>query len=621
MKRLIDTSEPEKLPNTAPSTAWEYNFVAFGQAGLDKSGEQGLLDDAQLAAGVNLALDYRLLRSDFGYQPFADVSVPVNFSKVRAFYLFIRGNARQLMAITNFAVFRFDEGNSQWISIGDQTLTLAAGFSAGATLIDLTTNVALDRYVAVQLNDTTWFTTKVAEVNVGGVTNRYRVAPAFPGAADSTNHAVRVAHLNGVDSEQVVVTAMSGPGEMYFTNNSDRPKRYNGALCLDIDGIPFTNFRCRSLVTHYNILMLLNTVEDGTAWPQRSRWCDIGAPNVWPVESWRDLLETPEEIVTAQPLNKDIIIYKRASIFRVEYTGNIDQVWDFTKVIDDEGLVSPLAVTKLVNAHAFLGDRNFYLYDGGYALTPVGAPVFDFIQGPRQNALPESLADCFSVYSPVSKEIWWFLEVTDIPELDSMWDDGTPWDDGKGWDPLPDVQYKTAFRYKVNADSWTLRLFPLSVSAVLNGRFSNDLTYNTAYMQYNATNFSYAGGLSNNYELLVFSDGSDGLVYKYDFLGNTDSGTVIPWSFETRDFYYSHYKIRLNRFDFTIGGGLCYVYYSTDKGQTWTVLGNAISATDRIRTVQMYKQFVCRQVRFRFEGVDLLELEHFGFSWRRESLY
>lgn len=621
MTRLLDRLEPEAPPATAGSDDWQYTYVEFGAEGLQADREPGLLGDAALLNSLNVALDYETLRSEFGYNLFNDTPINTGFGPVRAFFVFERQGVEEFIAITDNALFRYEVAIDQFVPIGDQDLgqLLTQSQASGSDVFKVTTAYEVGVIVTVEMDNGKWHIATVTEKNAGGIVGLNRVSSVFPVALSIGGRVRPVNTLNGIPTEQVVVTAMSGTGELYFTNGVDRPKRYNGSV-HDIDGLPGTTFRCKNLCTHYARLLLGNTTEDDGAHGTRFRWSEIGTANVWPPENFLDLTETIGSIVAMVPLNKDIIMYKERSIFRVEHVGSPDLTWDAIKTIEDEGAVSALCVIPVINVHAFRGRRNFYLYDGQSALQPIGNQINDLLLGPRRRVDKSSLKQCFGVFNGATEEVWWFFQFDEFPELDSLWDDGTPWDDGTGWDPLPASAFLGALRYKLSHNAWTLRLFPFSITAIRDIIYSTELTYKNATITYDAADFSYAaGGGGDLVEVLTLFNGTTGEIYKFDFTSNTDNGDLIPWRFETREFFFKHNMIRFDRFDITMGGGPALLYYSTDKGTTWNYIGTVPQST-QVREFKIWKQFVAREVRFLLSSADFLQMTHFGFRWRRESL-
>lgn len=83
------------------------------------------------------------------------------------------------------------------------------------------------------------------------------------------------------------------------------------------------------------------------------------------------LVDTPGEIVAAKKLRETVVVYKERGIYVGRYVGP-PNAWEFSLVTPDKGALSPNCVVNVNDVHYFMGNDDFYKFDGN-TLTPIGA--------------------------------------------------------------------------------------------------------------------------------------------------------------------------------------------------------------------------------------------------------
>lgn len=91
------------------------------------------------------------------------------------------------------------------------------------------------------------------------------------------------------------------------------------------------------------------------------------------------LTDTPGPITGLRRLNDNIVVYKRRGIYVGSYVGP-EVVWSFQLSSADVGAVSNDAITSLEYSHYFMGEDDFYVFDGSRPISfggPVKETVFE----------------------------------------------------------------------------------------------------------------------------------------------------------------------------------------------------------------------------------------------------
>jgi hypothetical protein len=150
---------------------------------------------------------------------------------------------------------------------------------------------------------------------------------------------------------------------LFVTNNFDPIRYYNQYDGTWYDLIPIVNGTttldaCLILVSHKQRLIAFNTVESGQRFAQRARWCQIANPYATGTPpstftlsptAWRD--ETPgkggfidaptSEDIISVGLNRDnILVFFESSTWRLRYTGNAFNPFDWEQVNSQLGCES-----------------------------------------------------------------------------------------------------------------------------------------------------------------------------------------------------------------------------------------------------------------------------------------
>lgn len=138
---------------------------------------------------------------------------------------------------------------------------------------------------------------------------------------------------------------------IYIANNNDPIQKYNGTnlsrLTIDIGDVNDKNNVNHALMVfvYKERLLLLHTNENGVDFLQRARWSTIKNPQSWPTANFKDA-PTAEVIVTAGFLGDDLYVWFENSVYRLAWTGNATDPFEWVKISSTEGAV---ALNSIIN--------------------------------------------------------------------------------------------------------------------------------------------------------------------------------------------------------------------------------------------------------------------------------
>ena len=226
---------------------------------------------------------------------------------------------------------------------------------------------------------------------------------------------------------------------LFLTAGASRPYKWDGTspIFATVEGLdsieggtddnPVTLDTCKLVKWYEGALHLLNTKENGVWHGSRIRCSNLYPDPDNPdsdkrqVFLWKrdyaaeaagyiDLDDTPGEIKAAEPLGKNLIIYKTDSIYRYYYQGLIlanGTAVPYTRELIEQsgfsdGAVGRHAVLPLQSEHIFVGRHGVWRFDG-YNFENIGLEIAeDFYAGFDW----ERADHVYIVYRPDTDEIW-----------------------------------------------------------------------------------------------------------------------------------------------------------------------------------------------------------------------
>lgn len=381
-----------------------------------------------------------------------------------------------------------------------------------------------------------------------------------------------------------------------MTNGIDPIKKWTGSGAISnlISDYPagVSALLCKHLIEFKDHLLILDVYEDGDRYPQRVRWSDTADPEDFlnGNASYQDLTGA-DWIQTAVKFKGDyIVVFKERSIWVGMATGESD-IFQFDQKVTGAGCAAPRTVESLGDEIIFLGWDDVYVFNG-IDYESVGEAVRDEIFDTMN---PQQIAKCFGVIIEEQKEYWLFAPHSTEDYCDRTWIfnyDRNKWTKGKTAD------FISMYGYYEKQSQLTI----------------GELTGTVGQQTWRIGDRTTLQAMP----VTLLGD-VDGYVYEYDTLSNDDNDTAIDAWFSTKDFNPTTLQQRflITRIDVYYTGNDLNVSYSTDKGTTWTSVGDLGSNSNIETPVSLHMRLDCLMCRFRFRNNT--SAEHFEFS--RANVY
>ncbi len=379
-----------------------------------------------------------------------------------------------------------------------------------------------------------------------------------------------------------------------FNNNVDKIKKWNGSATEVEDLTGATAYQAIAMAKLGERLNLYRTTESSTIYHQRVRWCKPGNPEDWTAAGAgaNDLVSElgSDSIMTADNVGNGVAIYGQRHVVMQEYKGSFSNPYSFRRRLNI-GVPSARLVGRLESTHVFVGsDNDIYEYAGGLAIRSIGKPIradlFDRIN-------PEYIERAFIVVAKENREVEFHFPTGTGATPDNYW--------------VYNYEDKT---WSERSRSYTSHGFYFSNASL---KWSDMTGYTWA---------SISGTWSSTFlrattPLVLYGDAS-GVVSKGDPLTKDLNGVAVDSYFDTKDFvvgerytetttYWACLTVEAKGQDFDL-------YYSTDYGQTYTLVPGAdsVSLTETWGKVRIDFEIYSPAVRFRLRNSTAAE----GFAVR-----
>ena len=576
------------------------------------------IDSSALTDAYNMVYRDNRIDKKLGYSQLG-AGLPLNGS-VMAIKRYIKfSGVEKLVVITSRDVYDYYSGNYSLLTPGyiTNTVTVTNGspIITGATTL-WSANVKIgDKFRIGTINAASpvWYTVLTVDSN----TQITLTAPYAGVSGNTLAYTIRKVYTVP-DSSFVSLETMLDL--LIWTNGTDPIQKWDGSAAVqNLGGSPPLAQYIKSFKDY---LILASTVESTVAYPQRIRWSDTGAPEVWNSGNagFNSLAEGPDFITGMEILRDDyLVIYKENSIYVAVNTTNIN-VFDISLRVVGIGLIAPrtlqaVTIAGLGDVHVFLGADNVYAYSG--ATSPV--PIADSIQRQMLSLInPAEVTRAFSAYIKEDNEYWLFFPSTTSTYVNQAWVFNTK---TKAWLKASFADFLTCVGDYVTQSNITWDTWP--------GTW-DDQTGIWDDRRFNALS-----------PIKLFGD-KDGYVYKNDFSLNED-GEAINGYFDTKDFVGDlaltsqidvlqrevsgasttgsplfNIMKEFVQMDVYAKGGTLAVYYSTDEGLNWIPVLPVLtlSSTEYTRN-KIDLRVNCEKIRFRFQNNTISET----FSFRNYTLY
>jgi len=576
---------------------WHDKTLDTFDGGVVLDHDSELLDENQLLKAISMVLRDKQLRSDTGYIP---TLTPVySTPRKHISYKTPAGIVHELL-ICDGEVYQKDEDQWQVVDGGVAT-TLTNNEALNSITLEVVDDAGFadNDIIAVELSDGQFGYVTINGTPVANVITLD--APGLPVNALTGDRVIKLGYLNGGSAAHVTAKPIPWDDWLVFTNGVDFVMRFDPAT-NDIDTISgITNVVCQTLEIYDNSLILGNTVEAGTAFKYRYKYCAKGDVTNWTTleAGHTDLLNIESPIMQLLNLGPFLIIYRDKAIHRIAISSSFLRRFDTDTAVSGIGVFSNHAVVDLVDKHILWGNDGFYTYQGGFDAPLMENGLYNVLFGPNGELAEAVRHKSFVVYLKKYKEVLFCYQKTGDSGVQNAvrYHEKVP----QGWMTRRFGHILTGFGTQVGGSSFEW----------------DDLT--SDWIAYVGDWSSF--GASSAVEQPTFCAPDHAVVYNYltssDNDGNTDQD--ISNVFETKDFSDPIYLLRHDYLDVFVRGGSITVEYSLDKGTSWnqfpsgTVMAGAI--TQRFR---LFKQFVSRTIRFRMTTTDPLTVAALHMKYKLE---
>lgn len=170
-------------------------------------------------------------------------------------------------------------------------------------------------------------------------------------------------------------TVLGGIPIMNSGNTVDPPQRWDlntANRFTALDNWP-ANTYCKSIRAYKNFLVALNITKTTTNYPYMVKWSHGAVPGSVP-SSWDetdptvdagefDLAEGYDQIIDGLALRDSLIIYKEASVWRMDFTGG-QYVHRVSKVMGTSGAMNRNCIVEIDGFHVVLTTNDIIIHDG-----------------------------------------------------------------------------------------------------------------------------------------------------------------------------------------------------------------------------------------------------------------
>jgi hypothetical protein len=392
---------------------------------------------------------------------------------------------------------------------------------------------------------------------------------------------------------------------LIFTNGVDEPRYWDGGVgrCQPITTMsgwtfPGTFETCKTLAVTNGHLLLGNIKVDSTWYPYKVIWSSgLTLNNFLTLTSGEmTITDVKGEVQALIPLGERMVVYSENAIGSMTYVGEdtLGRIFYYETVISNTRLISGRSIVNLESFHVFMGQENFYVFDGTRQLRVLGTLVQPLYKS-------DLLLD-------ERKKAWGFL------------------------DPVKNVAYfavpgpgSTTKIYAVEIDPngaepprWTTHTYALRPTCM--GFYSLDET-----LCWNSPRL--AGVTWDKLATLKWNDGAGLKGFPVPLLGlangtvgqlgllSVDGSTPVTSTWDSIDFtvpeLYQSVAARFLELEVEARGGTLLVYVSTDRGANWELVG-LLTLKSKMEKYKCWFDKVGKYVRIRLESTT-----GFEFDWLR----
>lgn len=516
-----------------------------------------LISPLELSDCQNIFFEDGLVKKRFGYKKMG-TNLPLNGAVMGSDQYYKFGGQSYLLVMTTKDIYQWNSVTKRWVSIGvgeEGSIAYGAGlYSAGG---------------------------------YGMQPNAYGAGTYGASFYGSQKGAI----FTGTDKDYFSYDYIRKRTETepwwVCTNGVDKIKKYDGENLVDLGGSPPKAKRLVAFKEHLHLLDVTELGEGGNRYPQMDRWSDTGDPENWLTgnSSYKNL-PGADWISNGMTFKGDYLVVLKERSIEVGYATGDSEIFQFDCKVTGAGSAAPYTIESLGDEIIFLGWDDVYVFNG-IDYEPIGTPIQREL---FRTLNPEQIGRCFGVVIEEQKEYWLFVPSTESTYPDMAW----------------------CFNYNLN--KWTKHRFGNYITAFGYYFLERAMTWNDLIGSWDEQDFRWDDRtILSSAPTTLFGD-VNGFVYEYDRLTNNDDETAIEAYFDTKDFNFTQLmsRQRILRLDTYYTGLSLEVFYSVNKGKTWTDIGTLEASLNLEIPRRLFLRLDCNMVRFRFRNANLNE--HFEFS-------
>lgn len=186
---------------------------------------------------------------------------------------------------------------------------------------------------------------------------------------------------------------------------------------------------CKSMRGYKNYLVALNITKTTTQYPFMVKWSHPAVPGAVPV-SWDetdttkdagefDLAEGYDPIVDGMALRDSFMIYKEASVWRMDFTGG-PYVFRFSKVLGTSGAMNRNCIVEVDGFHFVLSGSDIIVHDGQQAVSVLDKQTRRWL---FKNIDVDGSDKCFVFKNPFFNEVFACFPAigSTVPDMAIVW--------------------------------------------------------------------------------------------------------------------------------------------------------------------------------------------------------
>lgn len=584
---------------------WKKEILHPLDVGMNKSVPPDALQGGASPNVLNMIFSGGRIETDYGISDKGGTVLGVP----RLIHSFRRKNGvTEIILITTTRIYKWASGEWQYLR-GPQATTVSGQHTATDTTIAVADDTGFSDGdpVGIIMDNGKQHRTTVNGAPAGNVITITDGVPAgrtFEDGAAFIETPVYTGQLNSP------VTADTFPADdvLIFTNGRDNVQYYDGTSVQDVPNLVTavggSNCYADIVKVKDNKVILFNTNENGSNYPQRVRWCATGDYTDWTTANdagYEDLYDTEDPVIAVARVGNDMAIYRDGSIYLMQYVGTTDLIYFFNRISDSEGAASAHSVIEHRRVNIVMGKQGFYVYSGGVEITEFGTELWEEIFGTSGLFSTDHANVVHGFYLEEGKEYLFIFPA---------YGNASP---------------TMIARYSILDTAWSLRelgraTYHSGDAKTISGLVWLEATGNWEDTEWTSIDWDDITLQAGDSEILfagVDGDGN-GQVFDYNADNTDDDGVDISGEFRTREILQPEDYIRINRL-VVKGKGSPTIEYSEDQGDSWSSFGS-LSLGSSYSVDSVWKQLVTKNVMFRFTGTEF-GLDRITIEWMPESRY